>query len=90
MSEKRYVLVQVYSLEEYAMPGPTTSSGSNDPRARLNIGAIREVAKADVVIAVDPSGSAVVVFDADVENEEYGPGSKAVVTTINAFPERMA
>lgn len=89
-NEKRYVLVQVYSLEEYAMPGPTTSRGENDPRARLNIGGIREIAKADVVLAVDASGSAVVVFDSDIENEEYGAGNRAVVTTITAYPERMA
>lgn len=87
MNEKRYVLVEVYSTEEFAIPGPTTPRGSSDPRARLNVHALREIAKADVVIAVEPNGTAVVVFDSDIENEEYAGTS---VTTIHALPEGMA
>lgn len=85
MNETRFVLVEVYSTEEYAMPEPTTSRGSNDPRARLNIAGLREIAKADVVLAVAPSGAAVVVKNGNETRPEA-----AFVTTIHARPEGMA
>ena len=82
---RRYVLIDVYDVDEFAMPTPDTPSGSNDPRARLNVGALREIVKADVVIAVDPGGAAAVVKDGD----SYNPES-ATVTYIDARPRGMA
>ncbi len=86
-NEKRYVLIEVYTTEEFSMPGPTTEKGSNDPRARLNINALREIAHADVVLAVEPGGQAAVVFDRSLATDAR---ESAVVTTINARPQGMA
>ncbi|MDF2751636.1 MAG: hypothetical protein K0S82_18 [Gaiellaceae bacterium] len=85
-NEKRYVIVQASSIEEFAMPSPPTASSDHDPRARLNVSAIREIAKADVVIAMDPSGAAIVVFDSDLEDDQQG----AFVTTIYSQPVQWA
>ena len=78
---KRYVLIEVYSTDEFAMP-----CEQGDPRARLNIAALREIAQADVVLAIGPDGGAVVVKDGD---EEARP-EDAIITMVHARPENWA
>jgi hypothetical protein len=76
MSGVRYLLIEV--------PGPVAEDYNLERAARVPLGGIREIADADVVIAVDPRG------DARVLKSRYHAVEDCSVTTLHARPHNMA